>query len=112
MARFEGSDTPVVSVTPLAVAKFREFLKNSPNAHVRLALIEGGCSGFLYDLQIVHSPIAPTSRVDRSNGFAIVVSPEHVIYLEDSTIDWEIQPDGNAGFKFHNPNALEPTDTE
>jgi iron-sulfur cluster assembly accessory protein len=96
-------NSSVVTVTPVAVAKFREFLDASPSSHIRVHVMSGGCNGFLYKLEIEDNPIDPTDRVDRSNGFTIVMSKKYALILEGTTIDWETQSDGSEGFKFHNP---------
>ncbi len=105
---FDGTTaTPVVELTDSAVAKFFEFLKDTPDAHIRLSVKREGPSGFMYDLKIEPTPWSDQDLVDQSHGFAIAVPPRDFIYLDGATIDWESRPDGTAGFKFHNPNAIE-----
>lgn len=99
--------TPVIELTDSAVAKFVEYLKDTPDDHIRLSVKREGPSGFMYDLQIEPTPWSDQDFVDQSHGFAIVVSPRDSIYLDGATIDWESRPDGTEGFKFHNPNAIE-----
>ncbi len=103
----DNFQTRVVIITPSAAAKFHEFLADSPTSHICVALKEGGYSGLMYDLQIEDPPIDPNYLIDRSNGFTLVISPEHAKYLTGATIDWKNQPDGSSGFEFHIPNATE-----
>ncbi len=102
-ARSEIESSSVVTVTPLALAKFREFLGASPSSYVRVHVMSGDCNGFAYKLKIEDKPIDPTDRIDRSNGITLVMSPNFAIILQGTTIDWETQTDGTEGFKFHNP---------
>lgn len=96
----------VVNLTETATAKFKEFLAAEPTKHIRLSVKHAGPTGFMYDLQIDHS-INDYDFVDRSHGFTLVVDSKSSIYLDGATIDWQTQPDGQAGFKFDNPNAVE-----
>jgi iron-sulfur cluster assembly protein len=102
----EGLEHSVVKLTDAAVAKFKEFLAAEPTKHIRLSVKNEGSTGFMYDLQIDDS-IDETDFVDNFYGFALVVDPKSSIYLDGATIDWQTQPDGQAGFKFENPNAVE-----
>jgi iron-sulfur cluster assembly accessory protein len=96
----------VVNLTDSAAAKFKEFLAAEPTKHIRLSVKNEGPTGFMYDLQIDES-INDSDFVDRSHGFALVVDPKSSLYLKGATIDWQTQPDGQAGFKFDNPNAVQ-----
>jgi iron-sulfur cluster insertion protein len=96
----------VVNLTDSATAKFKEFLAAEPTKHIRLSVKNEGPTGFVYDLQIDDS-IDDSDFVDRSHGFTLVVDPKSSLYLDGATIDWQTQPDGQAGFKFDNPNAVQ-----
>lgn len=96
----------VVNLTDSATAKFKEFLAAEPTKHIRLSVKNDGPTGFMYDLQIDES-ITDSDFVDRSHGFTLVVDPKSSLYLEGVTIDWQTQSDGQAGFKFENPNAVQ-----
>lgn len=96
----------VVTVTPTAVAKFQDFLRDSPGDHIRLSIESHDNGGFSYHLNIESPPIASDDLVDRSNGFTLVISTGDSLYVEGTTIDWKILPDGAAGFDFDNPGAI------
>jgi iron-sulfur cluster assembly accessory protein len=101
-----GRERAVVKVTDAAAAKFKEALAAEPTKHIRLSVKQEGPTGFMYDLQFDDS-VDEVDFVDNSHGFAIVVDPKSSILLEGATIDWLTQPNGKAGFKFDNPNAVE-----
>ena len=96
----------VVKLTGSATAKFKEFLVAEPSKHIRLSVKYEGPTGFMYDLQIDDS-INASDLVDKSHGFTLVVDRESAIYLDGTTIDWQFQSDGQAGFKFDNPRAMD-----
>ena len=103
----QTANDPVVVLTANAVSKFREFLQDSPDSYIRVSISGSGCDGFNYGLRLDDSPIASDDRVDRSNGFAVVVAPRDSMFVEGTKIDWLSEPDGSAGFHFDNPNAKE-----
>jgi iron-sulfur cluster assembly accessory protein len=96
----------IVKLTDSAESQFKEFLAAEPTKHIRLSVKNEGPTGFIYDLQIDDS-INDSDFVDKSHGFMLVVDPKSSIYLDGATIDWQTQSDGQAGFKFDNPNAVE-----
>jgi len=100
-----GHERAVVSLTDAAVAKFKEFLAAHPTKHIRLAVINGGSTGYTYDLQVDDS-IREYDFVDRSSGITIVVDPKNSVFVDGSKIDWRMEPDGRTGFTFDNPNAI------
>jgi len=105
----EASDArehSVVQLTDAAVAKFKEVLAKEPAKHIRLSVKKDSPAVFRYDLQLDDS-VRDADWIDRSNGFLLVVDPTSSIFLERATIDWQTPPDGTAGFKFNNPNAVE-----
>ncbi|MDB2685678.1 iron-sulfur cluster assembly accessory protein [Mariniblastus sp.] len=104
------ADEPVVFLTPAAVSALRGFLKDSPDSYIRVSVSVGGCSGFLYGMNIDDATILAEERVDRSNGFAVVVAAKDALLIEGTTIDWLIEDNGATGFKFNNPNAAKATD--
>ncbi|MEM6366155.1 MAG: iron-sulfur cluster assembly accessory protein [Planctomycetota bacterium] len=99
-----------MSLTPSAVAKFREFLGGPPGDHIRLSVKRDGPMGFMYDLQIESPPHSDDDLLDRTIGFLLVVSPHDALYLDGAQIDWQNKSDGTAGFKFNNPNAVDDDD--
>lgn len=97
----------LVTLTDSAAAKFQGFLADFPGDHIRLSIKRDGPTGFTYDLQVESPPWGNDDIVDRSHGFVLVVAPQDSLYLDGATIDWETRADGTAGFKFHNPNAVD-----
>lgn len=87
----------------------REFVKirddqNMPQtAGLRLAVKSGGCSGFEYVIDFAQEPDA-ADNVFESNGVPIFVDKASLLYLVNTTVDFE-ESLTRRGFLFNNPNA-------
>lgn len=99
----------VVTITPAAETKFKEFLRDSPGDHIRLSIKDNGENGFEYALNLESPPIPSGAVVQDCQGFTLAVSPRDLVYVEGSTIDWETRLNEPDGFKFDNPNAFKST---
>lgn len=96
----------VVTLTPSAVAKLKQYLGEDSQSYVRLSIIGDGYNGFSYGLRIDESEVESTDYVDESYGFAFVTDQRGKLYVDGTTIDWLLTEDGREGFKFDNPNAV------
>ncbi len=99
----------VVTITPAAESKFKEFLRDSPGDHIRLSIKDHGENGFEYALNLESPPISDDDIVQDCQGFTLAVSPRDLVYVEGSTIDWLTRLNEPDGFKFDNPNAFKST---
>ena len=108
------SDSPIVVQTPDIV---EVELTITPNAHSMLdqafgddrsmallvGVLSGGCSGYMYDLQIVEDTEIDCQELSIS-GFRILVPNSSSHLLNGIEIDYEDRLMG-GGFKINNPNA-------
>lgn len=98
------NDEHIVHLTPKAIEKVKSFLKeDEKDAHFRIALTEGGCSGYSY----VFSVDKKTKDDDvtfEKEGLKCAISKKWLDSLKGSTIDY-IETLQESGFKVHNPNA-------
>ncbi|MFB2939287.1 HesB/IscA family protein [Aerosakkonemataceae cyanobacterium BLCC-F154] len=101
-----------VNLTEKAAFRLRTFLRASnaedPTAArkaVRLAVGDGGCSGYEYKMNIT-SESAPDDLVIEEDSVLFYIDKESAPLLEGIVIDFV---DGltESGFKFLNPNATE-----
>lgn len=97
----------VVSVTVAACDKMKSFLNGDQKSYIRLSVKNDGPTAFMYDLKIEDAALSSTDLLDDTNGFLLVTDNKSSLYLDGATIDWESRPDGSAGFKFDNPNAIQ-----
>ena len=72
-------------------------------AYVRLAVIQGGCSGLTYDLGWDTEVKEGDSQIDL-DGLSIVVDRRSEMYLDGTELDFTDGLEGK-GFHFSNPQA-------
>ncbi len=95
---------PIVTLTPEAAEKVREFQKErGPEAVLRVSVVPGGCSGFEYGLDLDDEVRDDDFRFE-SGGVRIVVDPFSAQYLAGVSIGYHSSFQG-TGFTFSNPNA-------
>jgi iron-sulfur cluster assembly protein len=96
----------LISVTETAARKLESLLKENgkPEGALRLSVVDGGCSGLQYVMDLVEGPkerdiLVPTSNV------RLVVDPKSALFVSGSVLDYseDLQ---KGGFKVTNPNAV------
>ena len=91
----------MLSITNIAREKAIELRED--NSHgLRVKVIGGGCSGFMYELGFDNEGNA--DKVVDVDGFHIIIDNRSLLYLSGSAIDFEGGLNG-SGFKIVNPNA-------
>jgi len=73
------------------------------DAHVRVSVKGGGCSGLMYDLTFDET-ISDTDEVFEDKGMKVLVDKKSILYLIGTTLDFSDGLNGK-GFQFVNPNA-------
>ena len=85
------------------VAKSKAIAIRGDDSHgVRMKVIGGGCSGFMYDLGFDNE--GDSDKVVDVGGLDLIVDNRSILYLAGSAIDFEGGLNG-TGFKVVNPNA-------
>jgi iron-sulfur cluster assembly protein len=102
----EVTETPALSVTPLAAAKIKELLqaRNIPGYALRVFVSGGGCSGMQYGMAFEGNPQEFDSVVE-VEGVRLVIDPTSLMYLGGAIIDFVDSLMG-GGFRIENPNAV------
>lgn len=97
----------VVSVTLTITTKAKEMLDSAFDGDMSHALLvgvlSGGCSGYMYDLQIVESTDQDCQELN-IDGFRVLVPNASSHLLDGIEIDYVDRMMG-GGFKINNPNA-------
>ena len=97
----------VVDVTLTITEKAKEMLSSAFGDDMSHALLvgvlSGGCSGYMYDLQIVESTDQDCQEIE-INGFKVLVPNATSHLLDGIEIDYVDRLMG-GGFKINNPNA-------
>lgn len=75
----------------------------NPQAVLRLGVVGGGCSGFMYKMGF-DEDVRAEDRVEEIEGIRVAVDSKSYLYLNGTTVDYQ---DGlmGRGFVFNNPNA-------
>jgi iron-sulfur cluster assembly protein len=94
-----------ISLTSAAAAKVKDVMQHNGNANavLRLEVLEGGCSGFKYELQVTDKPFA-TDWVGHQDGINIAVDQTGLDRISGMEIDY-VDTLNESGFKFNNPKA-------
>jgi iron-sulfur cluster assembly protein len=82
-----------------------EMLKKSvdPPDLLRLGVVGGGCSGFMYDMEIEESA-SENDVILEFEDLKICMDPQSSFMLSETTVDYETSL-VNSGFKFVNNQA-------
>lgn len=95
-----------LTVTDAAARRVREIaamLESTDSAGLRVHVVEGGCSGLNYDVQVVARP-EPDDTVYAFNDTRVFVDDFSLPHVRGLTVDW-ISTFQESRFVFHNPNA-------
>lgn len=97
--------TPVMTLTPTAIAKVKEIMaqQNPAPAGLRLSVVGGGCSGFQYSMAF-ETGAGMMDKVFDMDGLKVYVDATSLMYLTGARVDY-IETLEGAGFKFENPNV-------
>ena len=91
----------MVGITDIAESKAIE-LRNNEEHGLRVKVVGGGCSGFMYELEFDEASDDVIFTTD--DGFQVIVDKRSFLYLSGSVVDFEGGLNG-TGFKIVNPNA-------
>ncbi|MEK6872856.1 MAG: iron-sulfur cluster assembly accessory protein [Nanoarchaeota archaeon] len=94
-----------LKLTEQAIKKVKEVIKKrgKKNVTLRVSVIPGGCSGYLYDLQFKDQPSKDDLNF-KQDGINIAVDKKSTDMLHGMEIEY-IDTLNESGFKFNNPNA-------
>ncbi len=96
----------MISVTDIAAEKIRTSIeKRGRGLGIKVGVRTTGCSGLAYVLEYVDQEQGAQicTRHFDTNGVRVYVNPEHLVYLEGMTIDYQ-RRGLNEGFEFINEN--------
>lgn len=96
-----------VTLTEKAAFRLRNFLRGSTDETkgVRVAALDGGCSGYEYSLDITNQT-NPEDKIYEQDKIRIFVDPKSDPLLDGIVIDF-VESLVQSGFTFNNPNATD-----
>ena len=91
--------------TKTAIDKIKQIMRqeNKKNQILRISVLSGGCSGSVYNLEIINKLIKSDLNFKKS-GIDISVAKNGIEMLDGIEIDF-VDNLNESGFKFNNPNA-------
>jgi len=96
-----------IQITPTAASRLREVAVNEnidlDESYVRVAVVEGGCSGLTYDLGWDTAKGESDTEVVEQ-GLRVIMDRKSFLYVEGTTLDFSDGLEGK-GFYFNNPQA-------
>lgn len=94
-----------LDVTEAAMTAMQGAMQSADNDDVLvISVLGGGCSGFLYDMQIQSRPTEEGWQLIECDGIYIAVHDKDSVQLSGITLDYVNSLMG-GGFKVVNPNA-------
>jgi iron-sulfur cluster assembly protein len=91
----------MVEFTESAIKTLKQSVEDTD--YLRIAVRGGGCSGFMYDMQIEEEP-SKGDEILEFDGVKICIDRKSSFMLTDTTIDYETTL-SQSGFKFVNKKA-------
>jgi len=94
-----------LTLSTAATAKVKDIMQEhgNPNAVLRVEVLEGGCSGFKYELRVVDEAF-DTDWSNQLDGIHVAVDQTGLDKINGIEIDY-VDTLNESGFKFNNPNA-------
>ena len=92
------TETAAATLSSMASEQFDDDL------YLYITIVGGGCSGYLYDVQILDKSPPDMTQVIVSQNIEIVINVDDSTLLNEIEIDWDDSLMG-GGLKFRNPNA-------
>ncbi len=97
-------DPQVVQMTARAAEHARRQIQRSQSAGIRQGVRKAGCSGYMYDVELVQAPAADDERFAIADDVVVFISREAVPIVAGTEIDY-VTEGLNSSLKFRNPNA-------
>lgn len=104
MGSFVAKTNFMIDLSPAAVSEIGRLKSNQPNALFRLAVKQGGCFGWFYDMSFDET-VKLGDRLFDLNGIQVVIDAESLDYINDLALDYSEDLMG-GGFRFDNPQAI------
>lgn len=92
-----------LTMTDKAVGMLTDAFGDDRSHALLVGVLSGGCSGYMYDLQIVETTETPCQELE-IEGFRVLVPSASSHLLDGIEIDYVDRLMG-GGFKINNPNA-------
>ena len=97
------SDPDGITITESAANKIIELSKKSKkNPFLRLAIVDGGCSGSMYSMELAERKIGDFEF--KNSEVKVFVDMDSMDFMKGTVIDY-VDTLNDSGFKINNPNS-------
>lgn len=93
----------LVSLTPAAVARVREFQARDGGIGLRLDVRRTGCSGWAYELEMAQEVKADETLIE-DQGVTVLITPKALPMMAGTVVDF-VHDGLVREFRFRNPNV-------
>ena len=93
-----------LTITEAAAIHLSGQITRTNSAGLRLAVNESGCSGYMYELNLVSEPKDGDHAFELADGVTLYVATEALPMIQGTEIDYHTEG-LNSTIKFNNPNA-------
>tara|TARA_R110000824_G_scaffold73688_1_gene187614 strand:+ start:5337 stop:5723 length:387 start_codon:yes stop_codon:yes gene_type:complete len=87
-----------------AVLELNRLIVTSENTYLYISVMGGGCSGYIYELDLETKEPSEHHQIITQDGISVVIQNEDSAMLNGLVLDYEGKLMG-GGFKMINPNA-------
>jgi len=97
----------MINLTDNAVSEIKRIKQADTaqaNAHLRVQVVGGGCSGMSYKLEFESATVPESDCKFEKDGVMLVIDRKSFLYLSGTELDFSGGLNGK-GFVFNNPNA-------
>ncbi len=97
----------MINLTDNAVSEIKRIKQADAaqtNAHLRVQVVGGGCSGMSYKLEFESKAVPESDCKFEKDGVMLVIDKKSFLYLSGTELDFSGGLNGK-GFVFNNPNA-------
>lgn len=97
----------MIAITDKAAKEIKRIQttdESAKDAHLRVMVVGGGCSGMSYKLGFDKAELASSDKSFEYDGVKLIVDAKSLLFLDGTTLDFSDGLNG-TGFVFNNPNA-------
>ena len=100
-----SESTEMIKLTEKAAQKVTEIMKeqNKENYGLRIAVLRGGCAGFVYNMDFEKEPVEGDMILEE-HSVKLFVDSKTAEHMKGTEIDY-LETLQQSGFKINNPNA-------
>lgn len=94
-----------ITLTPAAIRHMAsEVAKKEGATAVRISVKPSGCSGYMYDMELVNAPQADDITIQAATDLTVYLAQDSVSVLQGTELDY-VKQGLNSILQFRNPNA-------